>query len=366
MKILNILQGTSLGGMEQSSLTLMNYMQNIGCDFDVLSLTPFGKLKSKLDESGISSRDSSYFGPGGILSLFEIRKKIKQSNAEAIMMTGISLVGMLAMGKYCRGKRILAVHFHHEGVKPIFVWKIMYIIACKKFDRITFASNFIRDEAIKIYSNVKNKSEVINNPIQKKEQQTHENRIQSRKKFKLSNDDIVFGNAGWLIKRKRFDVFIKLAREIKNNHPNSKFLIAGDGIEKNNLMNLAEKLEVADSIIWLGWQENLENFYNSLDFMIFNSDWDAVGLSPLESILKGVFTIVSVKNGGIKEILKDEYSYFFFNSHDIKGMSKKIDYAIKHKDKSKELMNSIKKYVQDISDPTLIAKRTLDLYKSYE
>ena len=63
MKILNILQGTSLGGMEQSSLTLMKYMQNIGCDFDVLSLTPFGKLKSKLDESGINSRDSSYVGP---------------------------------------------------------------------------------------------------------------------------------------------------------------------------------------------------------------------------------------------------------------------------------------------------------------
>ena len=80
--------------------------------------------------------------------------------------------------------------------------------------------------------------------------------------------------------KKRFDVFIKLAREIKNNHPNSKILIAGDGIEKNNLMDLAEKLKVADSIIWLGWQENLEDFYNSLDFMIFNSDWDAVGLSP--------------------------------------------------------------------------------------
>ena len=56
----------------------------------------------------------------------------------------------------------------------------------------------------------------------------------------------------------------------------------------------------------------------------------------------------------------------FFNSHDIKGMSKKIDYAIKHKHKSKELMNSIKNYIQDISDPTVIAKRTLDLYKSYE
>ena len=107
------------------------------------------------------------------------------------MMTGI-ISWNACNGEILQRQKNFSVHFHHEGVKPIFVWKIMYIIACKKFDRITLASNFIRDEAIKIYSNVKNKSEVINNPIQKKEQQTHENRIQSRKRFKLSNDDIVF------------------------------------------------------------------------------------------------------------------------------------------------------------------------------
>ena len=44
----------------------------------------------------------------------------------------------------------------------------MYIIACKSLIGLPFASNFIWDEAIKIYSNVKNKSEVINNPIQKR------------------------------------------------------------------------------------------------------------------------------------------------------------------------------------------------------
>tara|TARA_B100000945_G_scaffold143283_1_gene114641 strand:+ start:2943 stop:4046 length:1104 start_codon:yes stop_codon:yes gene_type:complete len=364
MKILNILQGTSLGGMEQSSLTLMKNMQKLGCEFEVLSLTPFGKLKAKLESADINSNDTSYSGIGGWMSFFDIRSKIQSSNADAIMMTGHSLVGMLALGKKCSGKRLLAVHFHHEGVKPKIIWKIIYFIACKKFDHITFASNFIRKEAIEIFPRVIKKSEVINNPIIKKEVQKNEKKVAARKKLGISEDAIVFGNAGWLIKRKRFDIFIKLAKEIKKSQKNAIFLIAGDGAEKENLLHLSKELKISESIIWLGWQDDLEDFYNSLDFMIFNSDWDAVGLSPLESIIKGIFTVVSVKNGGISEILKDDYSYFFHHTHDIEILSKKINYLISNKEESYKLLDSLRSYVIEISDPIKIAKKTMDKYQN--
>ena len=364
MKILNILQGTSLGGMEQSSLTLMKNMQKLGCEFEVLSLTPFGKLKAKLENADINSSDTSYSGVGGWMSFFDIRSKIQNSNADAIMMTGHSLVGMLALGKKSRGKRLLAVHFHHKGVKLKIIWKIIYFIACKKFDHITFASNFIRNEAIEIFPEVIKKSEVINNTITKKELQKIEKKVVSRKKFGISEDAIVFGNAGWLIKRKRFDVFIRLAKEIKKNQKNAIFLIAGDGIEKENLLQLSKQLEVSESIIWLGWQDDLEDFYNALDFMVFNSDWDAVGLSPLESIIRGIFTVVSVKNGGINEILKDDYSYFFHDKHDIKVLAEKINYLLANKKESYQLLDSLRRYVIDISDPVKIAKKTMGKYKS--
>ena len=366
MKILNILQGTSLGGMEQSSLELMRSMKSLGCDFEVLSLTPFGPLKTKLDNENIKSKDSLYKGTGGWRSFLDIKSKISKADAESIMMTGHSLIGMLALGKKCQGKRLLAIHFHHQGVKSNLVWKIIYFIACRKFNRITFASEFIRDEAIAIFNKVEEISEVIHNPIQKKALQESHSKETSRKKLGLPLDAIIFGNAGWLIKRKRFDVFINLARKIKDAHPSAKFLIAGDGEEKGNLLELAMTLGISDDIIWLGWQENLDDFYNSIDFMIYNSDWDAVGLSPLESILKGIFTIISVKNGGIKEILKDDFSFFFHNHHDIKVMTDKITNIIENKEKYYDLLLSLREHVICISSPPDIAQATKKLYLKYD
>tara|TARA_B100000767_G_scaffold274997_1_gene309954 strand:+ start:1042 stop:2151 length:1110 start_codon:yes stop_codon:yes gene_type:complete len=366
MKILNILQGTSLGGMEQSSLELMRSMKRIGCDFEVLSLTPFGSLKTKLDIENIKAKDSMYKGLGGWRSFLDIKLKISETDAESIMMTGHSLIGMLALGKKCKGKRILAIHFHHQGVKNNLIWKIIYFIACKKFNRITFASEFIRDEAISIYSKVKKMSEVIHNPIREKALQDNDLKEISRKKLGLPADAIIFGNAGWLIKRKRFDVFINLARKIKDAHPSAKFLIAGDGEEKDNLLELAVNLGISDDIIWLGWQDNLDDFYNAIDFMIFNSDWDAVGLSPLESILKGIFTIISVKNGGIKEILKNDFSFFFHNNHDIKVMTNKITNIINNNDKYYDLLLLLRKHVMSISSPLDIAYATKKLYLKHD
>ena len=361
MKILNILQGTGLGGMEQSSLELMRGMISLGCSFEVLSLTPFGPLKAKLDNENISAIDSSYKGMGGWRSFFDIKSKIAHSDADSIMMTGHSLIGMLALGKKCKGNRYLAIHFHHQGVKNIFIWKLIYFIACRKFKRITFASGFIRDEAIAIYKKVESISEVIHNPIQKKLLQEDHLKEKSRRKLGLPRDAIIFGNAGWLIKRKRFDVFINLARKIKDLHPSAKFLIAGDGEEKDNLLKLAKKLKILDDIVWLGWQDNLDDYYNSIDFMIFNSDWDAVGLSPLESILKGIFTIISVKNGGIKEILKDEYRFFFHEDHNLEVMAKKVTAIINNKDAYHNLLLSLRNHVISLSDPQSIATATKNL-----
>tara|TARA_B100000780_G_scaffold114742_1_gene80435 strand:+ start:4024 stop:5127 length:1104 start_codon:yes stop_codon:yes gene_type:complete len=362
MKILNILQGTSLGGMEQSSLSLMRNMQMIGCKFEVLSLTPFGALEGKLKEADIKSNDSLYRGRGGWKSFFDIRSKILNSDADSIMMTGHSLIGMLAIGKKCSGSRILAIHFHHKGVKLNIIWKLIYFVACKKFNYITFASKFIRDEAILIYKKVELISEVVHNPIEEKKIQTIDLKSKAREILELPSEGLIFGNAGWLIKRKRFDVFLNLAKKIKEEHPSAKFLIAGDGEEKNNLLQLAGELNISDDIIWLGWQENLENFYNSLDFMIFNSDWDAVGLSPLESIMKGIFTIVSVKNGGIKEILDKEYGFFFHNDHHIELMANKITHIIDNYDESHKLLLSLRRHIIKVSNPSQIAIKTKKLY----
>ena len=91
MKILNVIQGTHIGGMEQSSLLLMRELISLGHDISLLSLTKMGLLKKDLEESNIKSRGFPYKGPGGLLDLLNYRSYISSEKADAIMQTGHSL-----------------------------------------------------------------------------------------------------------------------------------------------------------------------------------------------------------------------------------------------------------------------------------
>jgi len=60
-------------------------------------------------------------------------------------MTGHNLMAMLALSGINMGKRLLAmIHFHQIGVKPVWQWRLIYWLAYKKIQAITFTSGFIR------------------------------------------------------------------------------------------------------------------------------------------------------------------------------------------------------------------------------
>ena len=94
--------------------------------------------------------------------------------------------------------------------------------------------------------------------------------------------------------------------------------------------------------------------------MLFNSDWDSVGLSPLEAIQLGIPTFSSVVNGGLKEILTDNFSIFLQDNHEIEELANKIHYAIENKNEIMDLTLKCRDHINQLSDPNLIAKRVLN------
>ena len=355
MHILNIMQGTHIGGTEKSSLILMTHVKEHGNEFSVLSLTEMGKLSSHLDDAGIPYIGFPYKGIGGWRSFFKYRKQIKKASADAVMMTGHNLIGMFALGLKFRKKSCLFIHFHHTGVKKSWQWRLIYFFADTIFQNIYFASNFILQEALEIYPMILSKSSYLPNPLLSKKLILDSERKKSRKEFQFEDDDIVIGNAGWLIKRKRFDIFLTTCAKLKERNHNIKILIAGDGEEKESLLILSKHLGIEKDIIWLGWVEDLTSFYNSIDFMLFNSDWDSVGLSPLEAIQLGIPAFSSVINGGLKEILDNDYSIFIQDNHNIEDLADKIEYALSNKNLIRDLTLKCREHINHLSDPNLIA-----------
>lgn len=361
MKIINIMQCTNLGGMEQSALRLMIGLQEQGHLCEVISLNKVGPLGPLLAQQGIPFTGLSYQGKGGWRSFPKLWRTLRTVKADALIMTGHNLLAMLALGNLCREKRLLAIHFHHTGVKQPWQWRMIYRVALRRFRAITFPSEFVRKEAEALYPQINSVSHLVRNPIVIPKLTTLEDKLEARISLSLPDGVPIIGNAGWLIPRKRFDVFLRVAAKVVKVVPNAIFLIAGDGEDRSRLESLAVQLEIGDRVKWLGWQQNLRTFFQSIDVFLFNSDWDAMGLSPLEAMSYGVPLVASVQQGGLKEIVtNDEYGYLI-SSHDVDALANMIIFYLQNPQDAKRVALLGRERVRSVSSTDKLTEQVLTL-----
>ncbi|MGD0013046.1 MAG: glycosyltransferase [Bryobacteraceae bacterium] len=324
MRILNIVQCTNLGGMERSTLLSMIGLQARGHECRLLSLNPLGPLAPELQAHGIPAIGLPYRGRGGWRSLPLVRRTLRSIQTDAVIMHGQNLGAMLALGDQCSGRRVLCQYYHHTGVKPPWQWRLIYRLAARRFNAITFPSDFVRLEAEALCPRIRPLSSTLRDPFLLARPVSAAERACARAELGVPLDAAVVGNAGWLIPRKRFDVFLRVAARVCSARPGTLFLIAGDGPERNALRSLAAGLAIEGSVRWLGWQADLTPFYRSLDVLLFNSDWDAMARTPMEAMSHGVAVVASVRNGGIQEMITGPEFGFLTGDHDEEWLASRV------------------------------------------
>ena len=64
-----------------------------------------------------------------------------------------------------------------------------------------------------------------------------------------------------------------------------------------SLQKLSVSLGIAERVYWTGWLSDLAPFYAGIDVLLFNSDWDALGMTPVEAMSHCVPVVASVERG---------------------------------------------------------------------
>jgi glycosyltransferase involved in cell wall biosynthesis len=316
MRILNLIQCTNLGGMEQASLRLMRSLIQRGHECRVVSLNPLGALGPLLKDAGIPADGLLYKGKAGWRTFLDLRKRLQTEEADALIMTGHNLLAFLALGDWCAGRRVLAIHFHHTGTKPKWQWRLIYSVARERFKTITFPSDFVRTEAEQIAPGIREMTRTVRNPMKMPDPPDASSRLRLRDRLGLPPTVPMIGNAGWLIHRKRFDVFLQSAALVFQIERRAQFVVAGDGSERGALEMMARELGLSERVHWLGWQSDLREFYSGIDVLLFNSDWDAFPTTPLEAMSYGCPVVASAINSGLKEAITDDRFGVLYDTHD--------------------------------------------------
>lgn len=141
-----------------------------------------------------------------------------------------------------------------------------------------------------------------------------------RKKYLLSKSDFVVWFASRLIKRKWWEEFVNSAKDLTNKWYNIKFIIAWDWPDKEKLLN---EINWFSSIQYIGYVENMVNFYNWLDCFVFPSHWEPLGLTWIEANACGCPVIASDIEG-LNEIMINKKNALLFKKQNVEDLTKSI------------------------------------------
>lgn len=353
MHLLNIIQCTNLGGMEQANLLLLKGLKARGHAVELFSLNPLGALRPHLDAADIPARGIAYRGRGGWRSFPAMVKNLRRDSYDAILLNGHNFLASAAIAAVPAKRKVMSIHFHHfEPGTPARRWSWIYGLAENVFDAVTFCSDFIRREALAVRPSLGRKSVTVPYPFIVPTAPSWQDRATARAALGVGDTASIVGNAGWLIKRKRFDVFLDVAAEVLRVAPATKFVIAGDGPERTALEARARRLGIDSNVVFLGWQSDIANFYKAIDLLLFNSDFDALGRTPGEAAVFGVPVVASVAQGGLKEMFRGPDEAIVLDSHDVQCLTQAVLYFLMHEGRRRKLGDAGRERVEDYGSLT--------------
>ena len=110
-------------------------------------------------------------------------------------------------------------------------------------------------------------------------------RKEKREALGITDDQTVLINLGRLGTEKNLSELVELFEKAIALHPDLRFLIVGDGPAKSDLEKLAEKLGIADRVIFTGMVSptEVQNYYQLGDIFVSASTSETQGLTYIEA-----------------------------------------------------------------------------------
>jgi glycosyltransferase involved in cell wall biosynthesis len=134
------------------------------------------------------------------------------------------------------------------------------------------------------------------------------------------------------VEQKRVDLLLRVWEKIYKKHPNWRLSIVGDGIEKSNLENEANRLGL-DRISFYG-QQNPIPFYDRAKFLCMTSAYEGFPLVLVEAQNFGTIPIVFNSFASVSDIIKNGENGFLIQSFDLKAFANTLSLIMEDEEKT--------------------------------
>jgi glycosyltransferase involved in cell wall biosynthesis len=117
---------------------------------------------------------------------------------------------------------------------------------------------------------------------------------------------------GRLTKIKRTERFVDLAKRLLSEGIEARFVVVGDGPERNQLELRAQGIA---QIAFVGWRSDMAAVYAAADLVVLTSDNEGMPVALIEAAMQGV-PAVATDVGSVREVVLDQTSGYVVAAED--------------------------------------------------
>jgi glycogen synthase len=230
--------------------------------------------------------------------------------------------------------------------------------------RLIVCSDFMRGEAVRLFSTPYDKVDVIYNGVNAEKfefEWDEDDRQKLRTKFAKPDEKIVI-YVGRFVREKGIQVLLNAAHVILAEEPNTKFLIVGGG-QRERFESFVRWAGLSQSVIFTGFMANraLHELYRCADVAVFPSLYEPFGIVALEGMAAGV-PVVSSDAGGLKEVVKHGVTGTTSFANDPSSLAWAIRHALGNPEKTAKMAANAKERLKEEFDWSLLADQTAKVY----
>lgn len=167
-----------------------------------------------------------------------------------------------------------------------------------------------------------------------------------RAKYDLPDRSPVIGIFGRLTAKKQHSLFLEVAKNVLDRHPEAIFLVVGEGPEKAEIQSYAKELGITEHLYMLGFQRSVFELYALCDVVLFTSEAEALPNVVIEAMLAGK-PVVSFDLDSVQELIRCEDTGVKVPLNDIYLMSQRTLELIESPERRRHIGEAARHFIME-------------------
>ncbi len=341
MRILHVISSLNVGGAERFVIDLACEQQAQQAKVTILSMGKPGEpLESELRRLSLDK-----------LILSKVSDIIKTlSNYDIVHVHSSHCLLRILLASLFKKVKVIYTR-HNERVHSSVKWRLVYLLAAFKLNKMIFVAEKAKDNYLKIYPHFKNKVITVLNGVLP---------ITGNK---TSSTKLRLGHIGRFVPLKAQHYLIEaialLPKELQKQLSLS-FFGTGETMEYNQ--QLANEKITDTTVKFHGFVTDRDEIYSQIDVLVVTSETEGLSLAILEALASST-PIIASNVGGNPELVNDAKNGFLYPFSHVQQLADKIQSFLEHR----ELLQQFgKQCLADYQNGFSMKKCAEQYFKAYQ